>query len=137
ERRAAQRALATHMTDRLHGESERVRVETASSLLFEGGALDAIDERTLREMAEELPSSEHPATLLSGDGVPLSELLAATSLASSRREAREFVAKGAISLNGRRVGKECRITEQDLLPGGLLFLRRGKRSWHVAKWVRG
>ena len=134
ERRVAQRALAAHMTERLHGVSERVRVEAASAALFGDGVLEALDESTLDEMAKELPTTEHPVQQLSG-GIPVVDFLAATSLAISRREAREFVEKGAISLNGRRVSSDHRVSERDLLPGGLIFLRRGKKKWHAARWV--
>jgi tyrosyl-tRNA synthetase len=134
EKRVAQRALASHMTERLHGTAERRRVEAASEALFEGGALESLDEATLLEMAAELPHSDHDVALLAKDGLPLLDLLPATTLASSRREAREFLEKGAITLNGRRVGAGHRISGRDLLPGSVAFLRRGKRSWHAVRW---
>ena len=134
EKRVAQRALASHMTERLHGTAERRRVEAASEALFEGGALESLDEATLLEMAAELPHSDHDVALLAKDGLPLLDLLPATTLASSRREAREFLAKGAITLNGRRVGAGHRISSRDLLAGRVAFLRRGKRSWHAVRW---
>lgn len=134
ERRIAQRTLASHMTDRLHGTTERVRVEAASDALFGDGALEDLGEKTLTEMAAELPRSDHETGLLSSEGMLLVDLLPLTSLASSRREARELVEKGAISLNGRRVGVGHRLSDEDLLPGGMTFLRRGKKSWHAARW---
>jgi tyrosyl-tRNA synthetase len=137
EKRSAQRALARHMTGLLHGDAERARVEAASETLFGEGAIDALDEATLGEMADELPHSEHDPALLSCEGVPLVELLPTTSLATSRRQAREFLEQGAIALNGRRVAAGYRVTSSDLLPGGLLFLRRGKRNWHAIRWRAG
>jgi len=134
ERRIAQRALAAHMTERVHGVGERVRVEAASAALFGDGVLESLDESTLDEMAKELPTSEHPVQQLSG-GIPVVDFLVATSLATSRREAREFVEKGAVSLNGRRVSPAHRVSERDLLQGGLIFLRRGKKKWHAARCV--
>jgi tyrosyl-tRNA synthetase len=134
DRRIAQRALAAHMTERVHGVGERVRVEEASAALFGDGALESLDESILVEMAKELPSSEHSVQQLSG-GLPVVDFLAATSLATSRREAREFVEKGAVSLNGRRISPDHRVSERDLLPGGLIFLRRGKKKWHAARWI--
>ena len=137
EKRVAQRALAAHVTDLIHGPAERARVEAASRVLFdEGGRLEDLDPATLRELADELPRSDHELSALEGEGLPLAELLAGTTLATSRRQAREFLEQGAIWLNGRRIPSGYRVTSRDLLPGGLLFLRRGKRSWHVTRWGR-
>jgi len=54
---------------------------------------------------------------------------------SSKREARQMLESGAISLNGARVGLEHRLTERDLLHGSVSLLRRGKKNWHVARWL--
>jgi len=136
EKRMAQRALAGHMTELLHGSAERARVEAASDALFGDGALESLDEVTLKEMAAELPHSDHDAALLTSEGLPLVELLSETSLVSSRRQAREFLEQGAVSINGRRIAAGYRMSERDLLPGGLIFLRRGKRSWHATHWLK-
>ena len=132
--RVAQRALARHMTARLHGEAERARVEAASDALFGHGELAELDEATLREMAAELPCSDHAASRLSGDGCPLVEVLPETTLATSKREAREFLDRGAIWVNGRRPEGSHRLRLGDLLPGGYVFLRRGKKLWHATRW---
>lgn len=136
EKRSAQRALAAHMTERLHGAAERRRVEAASEAVFGGGDLASLDEATLAEVAEELPHSDHDAALLAGAGLPLVDVLSRTPLATSRREAREFLEKGAITLNGRRVDAGQRLSERDLLGGRMAFLRRGRKSWHATRWVR-
>ncbi len=137
EKRQAQRALARHMTALLHGDAERARVEAASEALFGDGVLEALDGATLREMAAELAHTQHDLSLLAGDGVPLLDLLPQTPLASSRRQAREFLEQGAIALNGHRVAADRRASTGDLLAGGLMFLRRGKKSWHVTRWENG
>jgi tyrosyl-tRNA synthetase len=132
--RIAQRALARELTERLHGESERARVEAASDALFGRGDLESLDEATLREVFADVPHSEHAAGALAGEGVALHELLAQTSLAASRREAREFLERGAVAVNGRRADPERRLTRADLLPGRLVLLRRGKKQWHATRW---
>jgi tyrosyl-tRNA synthetase len=133
--RPAQRLLARHLTDRLHGEAERRRVESASEALFGRGDVRALDAQTLREIAAEVPHSDHGAAQLDGEGVALAELLAETTLAGSRREARELLGAGAIAVNGERVGADRRVRKGDLIGDGLVFLRRGKRQWHVARWI--
>jgi tyrosyl-tRNA synthetase len=132
--RVAQKALARHVTTRLHGEAEAERVEAASEALFGQGDLRRLDTVTLDEMAAELPRSEHAASRLAGDGCPLVELLPETTLASSKREAREFLDRGAIWVNGQRLEGSQTLRSSDLLPGGFAFLRRGKKFWHATRW---
>jgi tyrosyl-tRNA synthetase len=132
--RIAQRALAAHMTERIHGRDERVRVEAASEALFGDGDLRALDAAILAQVVAELPSSTHTGSALSGGGMSLVDLLPQTSLAASKREAREFLARGAIWVNGERVGSERRLTRADLIAGGLVLLRRGKKHWHATRW---
>jgi len=132
--RVAHRALADHMTAMLHGESEQQRAAEAASALFSGD-VSGLDERTLGEVFEGVPSSEHPKSALSGDGMSLVELLPETTLARSKREAREFLGSGAVSVNGRKVEADARVTSADPLHGTTILLRRGKKSWHVTRWV--
>ncbi|MBS1105190.1 MAG: tyrS [Deltaproteobacteria bacterium] len=133
--RLAQRTLARHMTERLHGESERRRVEAAADALFGRGDVRALDSATLAEVAAEIPHTQHDVGALVDPGFSLVDLLPATSLAASRREAREFLSSGAISVNGQRVPEDRRLTRGDLLPGALVLLRRGRRQWHASRWV--
>ena len=56
-------------------------------------------------------------------------------LAKSNREAREFLSGGSVSVNGEKVDNERVLTPADLLPGGVILLRRGKKAWHVARFA--
>jgi tyrosyl-tRNA synthetase len=135
--RVAQRSLAAHLTDRVHGESERRRVEIASEALFGRGDVRSLDAATLDEIAAELPATDHSLALLEGDGLALTELVSSTALASSKREARDLVAAGAIAVNGQRCPAGRRIRRNDLVGNGRIFLRRGKRQWHATSWTLG
>ncbi len=132
--RHAQRELAGHMTAMVHGRSELDRAIAASKALFSGD-VRGLDEQTLNEVFAEAPSTEHSCALLEGDGLELVELLPETSLAKSKREAREFLGNGAVSVNGEKVAAEYRLTTSDLLHGTLLLLRRGKKNWHATRWM--
>jgi tyrosyl-tRNA synthetase len=130
--RLAHRALARHMTELLHGEAERGLAEAAAQALFSGD-IAALPEPILTEVFASIPASDHDKTQLAA-GVSLVELLAATSLVKSKREAREFLQSGSVSLNGRKVGPDDKATSADLLHGSLIALRRGKKSWHLTRW---
>jgi len=82
----------------------------------------------------ELPQSVEPRASLAGKGASLVDVLPRTTLASSKREAREFLRTGAVSVNGRRAEEAARLGEPDLLAGGVVLLRRGKKLWHATLW---
>jgi len=133
QKRAAHKALAAAMTEIVHGVSERERAERASEALFSGD-VRGLDERTLTEVFADVPSTDHARSELAGEGVSLVDLIATTTLATSKREARQFLQTGAIAVNGERATPEHRLRESDLLYGARILLRRGKRQWHATRW---
>ncbi len=130
--RTAHHALAQHMTERLHGADAAAQAEHAGKALFTGN-VGELDLSTLEEVFAEAPSSEHAKSQLQ-EGVPLVDLLPDTTLAKSKREAREFLTNGSISVNGQRVEANALLTESDLLHGAVALLRRGKKTWHATRW---
>lgn len=133
-KREAHRALARHMTTMLHGESATREAEAAAQALFSGDVA-GLPRGTLEEIFASVPSSEHRLDELAGDGVPIADLLPLTTLCKSKREAREHLQAGAVSVNGRVVGVDDRLTREMLLHGSVAALRRGKKSWHVMRWT--
>ena len=132
--RPAQRALAQHMTELVHGAAAVNSVEHAAMALFGQGDVRALDETLLREVFADVPHSTHNKDLLDGAGTSLLELLVNTSLAQSKREAREFLHNNAIAVNGEKAKPEYQLSSADLLHGHTILLRRGKKSWHATKW---
>ncbi|MFG0275503.1 MAG: tyrosine--tRNA ligase [Phycisphaerales bacterium] len=131
--RAAQKALAREATLLLHGEAGLREAEATTSALFTG-EVKALSEQQLRDAFAGAPSSVHAAASL-GAGVPLLDVLAETTLVKSRREAKEFLASGAVSVNGEKAAPDRTLTTADLLAGGVILLRRGKKQWHLARWA--
>ena len=126
--RAAQRRLADEVVALVHGAEEVVRVQAASAALFGGGALDALDEPTLRAALAEAPSVQ-----VSGPPRPLVDLLA-EGLALSKSEVRRAVRDGGAYLNNAKITDEAALpAETDWLHGRFLVLRRGKRSVMVVE----
>lgn len=132
--RELQRTLAREATTILHGEAAAEQAENAGKALFSGEIAD-LDERTLREVLKDVPSSERDRAGLTGEGADPVALLKDCGLASSNREAREFIANGSVSVNGRKLGEGERLTEADLLHGSLTAIRRGKKNWRLVRWV--
>ncbi len=122
--RTAARKLAEELTTLVHGPEETARVVAASAALFGQGELRELDAATLGAALEEAPHVE-----LEGALPTVTELLVATGLCASKSAARRAVDEGGAYLNnGRLIDAEAVPVEDDLLAGGWLVLRRGKRS---------
>jgi tyrosyl-tRNA synthetase len=127
--RAGQRALAEHVTTLVHGEEATHRVIAASRALFGQADLWDVDPQTLADAVREVPHAE--VRLPSdADGLPpVVDLLALTGIVPSKSAARRAIAEGGAYLNNRKVTSEDAVpAPDDLLPGGYLILRRGKRT---------
>jgi tyrosyl-tRNA synthetase len=133
-KREAQRRLAREMTALVHGQDELRAAELASEALFRGD-VRALDEKLLDEVLADVPHSEHARALLDGEGVPLLDLLQQTTLVASKREARQFLESGAVAVNGQKASLAQRLTRADLVHDKAILLKRGKKSWHLTKWV--
>ena len=134
--RIAQRALAAEVTRMMHGVDELSRVEAAAEALF-GGSVRDLEEDMLDAVFADVGSSDHSRVALDG-GVSLAEILPQTGLAKSRREAREFLKAGSVSINGEKISGDIAVerllASTDLLHGRTILLRRGKKAWHCTRW---
>lgn len=132
-RRYAQKVLAKHAVTLRYGEGEAQGAMQAAEALFSGGVA-SLGLEALESVIADAPSINHPRAMLAG-GVPLLDLLIAAGLASSKREAREFLAAGAIRVNGTQHDGSQPITTGDLLHDRLTVLKRGKKKQAVVRWV--
>jgi tyrosyl-tRNA synthetase len=128
--RAGQKALAREVTTLVHGAEETARIQAASAALFGTGELRALPEATLAAALAEAGATEVGPSGADGELPTVTELLVATGLVESRGAARRTVSEGGAYLNNERVtDAEARPAAADLLPGGWLVLRRGKKSF--------
>jgi len=132
--RGAQHRLAEDVTSAVHGSEELKRVQAATGALFGKGNLRDLDANMLRDVFADVPSSNHPKASLEAEGLPLADLLPETTLAKSKREAREYLKNGAISINGEKATPDTRLTTTDLLHGQTILIKRGKKLWHATQW---
>jgi tyrosyl-tRNA synthetase len=131
--RFAHRALAAHVTELVHGAEARQQAEAAARALFSGD-VSSLPEASLAEVFANAPSTEHVRASLEGEGLLLVDLLVEAGVAKSKRESREFLSSGAVSINGQRMAPDARLTSRDLLHGSTALIRRGKKTWHVTRW---
>lgn len=123
--RAAQRALAEDVTTLVHGPAETRRVVEASAALFGGGDLRALDADTLDAAMTEAPTGQ----VALAQQPTIVDLLVAGGLVGSRAAARRAVREGGAYVNNERVAAEdWRPGTADVLPGGWIVVRRGRRN---------
>jgi tyrosyl-tRNA synthetase len=135
EAREAQQALATEVTELVHGTDAAARAAQASEALFGHGDLASLDPSTLEAAFADLPRASVPAS----NGIPsVLDLLVASGLSDSRGAARRVVSEGGAYVNNERVSDPASVPDRaQLLAGRWLLLRRGKRSLAVAEVTEG
>ena len=133
-KREAQRALARHMTELLHGPAERENAEAAAKALFTGD-IAHLPLATLEEALASAPATDHDKSQLEGPGLALVDLLAQTTLAKSKGEARTLLTQNSISVNGHKAAADARVTTATLLHGKIIAIRRGNKAWHITRWA--
>jgi tyrosyl-tRNA synthetase len=129
EERAAQRRLAHEVTEIVHGPEGVAAAERASTALF-GGDPTTMSESEIASVFADAPSSE--ASL---GGATLAELFADAFEGGSRGAARRTAGQGGAYVNNRQERDLDRpVTEQDLLAGRSLLLRKGRKRYHLVRF---
>jgi tyrosyl-tRNA synthetase len=128
--RKAQRVLAQEVTSLVHGEAETNRAIHLSNVLFSGD-IEGLSVSELEDVFQGVPStvvqSDHPRDVVS--------LLIAAGACPSKRQAREDITSGAISVNGRKVTDvERTFGLEDMIGGQYLVIRRGKKKYFLLKF---
>ena len=125
--RIAQKTLAREVTALVHGTEKAEAVEHVSEVLFGGIGYDKLTSKEFEVLAGELPVVEaHEST-------ELTDLLVSAGLASSKTEARRFLADSAVYINGSQFSSAKTTVEKDDLLHGYVVLRRGKNATALIK----
>ncbi len=127
EQRLAQKALAREIITDLHGAEEFGHAVEISEKLF-AGDFKSLSLRDIRAGMKNVPQVK----LTPG---PLADVLTAAKVCSSKREAREFIGNGAISLNGEVVKDAAyEVSPAMALEGEIVIIRRGKKKFYMGSF---
>ncbi len=128
--REAQKALAREVVTFLHGSAAYETALKITNALFKGNIRDLnADEQRDALNSMEKRSLQEPMDLAS--------MLVTTKIASSKREAREWIKSGSIQINGERVKEETlMIDPSHVLVDGMILVKRGKRNYYVVSLTR-
>jgi len=125
--RLAQKRLAEELTILVHGEEAYKEAIKITEALFSG----EIKDLTLQEIEVAFKEFSHTSI---DDEPMLVDLLLTIELASSKRQAREFIQNGAIQVNGEKVTDTNYIVQKDAAIGKTYtIVRKGKKTYALVK----
>ena len=107
----AQKALARGVTEVVHGREAAEAIENLTAMLFNRETdFTQFSEDEIIEFANYLPKETK--------GVGLVDALVKHGLAESKKKAREFIAQGAITINGEKVKDNIIISQTAIIKKG-------------------
>ncbi len=127
ELREAHKALAREIITFLHGEEEYEKAVNLAEHFFQNKFKDLS-----KKDIEDLFQGENIIEIEAGQNI--ADIVVALGAASSKREAREFIGNGAISVNGDKITDSNRIVDSSMfIEDTYLVLKRGKKNNYIGK----
>lgn len=128
--RKAQLRLAEEMTRLIHGQEALDQAIRISKALFSGD-LKTLTANEMKDAFKDVPSFE-----MEKEDKNIVDFIVDSGVSPSRRQAREDVTNGAISLNGERVTDTAyEVSAADRLDDAFAIVRRGKKNYKMVKFV--
>ena len=128
--RKAQLRLAEEMTRLIHGQEALDQAIRISKALFSGD-LKTLTANEMKDAFKDVPSFE-----MAKEDKNIVDFIVDSGVSPSRRQAREDVTNGAISLNGERVTDTAyEVSATDRLEDAFTIVRRGKKNYKMVKFV--
>jgi tyrosyl-tRNA synthetase len=125
ELREAHKRLAEEIITDLHGKDAYLEARKISESLF--------SEKITELTAEEIISSMKGVPTIHVDLNKIIDFLVDNKIVTSKREARELVSAGAISLNNKKVvDLEYIITSDETIENKVIIVKKGKKNYFLA-----
>jgi tyrosyl-tRNA synthetase len=117
--RIAQKALAKGVTEVVHGKEATEAIINLTEMLFDKNTdFTSFSEDEILEFSKYLPIEKK--------GVMLVDALVNNSLAESKKKAREYLAQGAITINGIKVSDDVELKQTAMI-------KKGKNKFLIVK----
>ena len=127
ELREAHKALAREIITFLHGKEEYEKAVDLANHLFNNKFKD-LSKRDIEDLFKGQEIKEVEA------GISLVELVNNMGIAKSKREAREFIEAGAISINGEKVTDLEKVIDKEMfIESTYIVVKRGKKNYYIGK----
>ncbi|MCP8858388.1 tyrosine--tRNA ligase [Latilactobacillus fuchuensis] len=128
EKREAQRRLAEEVTRFVHGQHELEGAQRITEVLFSGD-IKVLDVNEAEQAFQKAPTVE-----ITNEVKNIVEFLVDAKIESSKRQAREDVQNGAITVNGDRIRETtAEINPAANFDGKFVIVRRGKKKYFLAR----
>mgnify|MGYP000870035215 CR=1 FL=1 len=125
--RSAQKALAREVVTLVHGDKAYLQAVKLSEVLFSGN-IKELNSEEIGIGFKDVPSLE-----VSSD-VNIIDALVDVKAAVSKREAREFLKNGAVSINGETVRDfDFLVSKDKAIDQQFTVIRRGKKNYYLIK----
>lgn len=123
--REAHKILAREVITDIHGKEEYEKALKLSQVLFSGD-IKELTSKEIEEVFKGVPTYE------TEPGKTLIDILVESHAASSKREAREFINNGAITINGDVVKDENYLIDNSkAIDDKYIAIRRGKKKYYL------
>ena len=127
--RIAQKRLAEEVIKFIHGEESYNKALKITEALFSGD-IASLSESELKDAL----SGVQTETIT--EEMNIVDMLVNTKILSSKREAREFITSGAVSLNGNKITDINQIISADMfIDNTYVIIKRGKKNYYVGKKI--
>ena len=128
--RKAQIALGEEMTRLIHGQDALEQAVRISQALFSGN-LKELTAGEMKDAFKDVPSVE-----MTKETKNIVDFIVESGVSASKRQAREDVTNGAISINGEKVTDVAyEVGEADRLEDEFMIIRRGKKNYKMIKFL--
>ncbi|MFS7401482.1 tyrosine--tRNA ligase [Carnobacterium maltaromaticum] len=129
-KREAQKTLAREMTHFVHGQKALDEAEKITSALFTGDVKNLTADE-IEEGFKNMPTFEAPK-----EEKNIVDWLVELGIEPSKRQAREDITNGAISMNGEKVlSLEAIVSPSNSFDERFILIRKGKKNYSLVKLV--
>ena len=128
ELRLAQETLAKEVITFLHGENSYNHAKELSGILFSGD-VSKLSGKEIEEVFNGVPKFN----IESNENIL--DFLVKYGILTSKREAREFISSGSITLNGEKITDMDLIVTKDMaIENKYIIIRRGKKKYYLGNF---
>lgn len=125
--RIAQKKLAYEVTKDIHGLEAAEEALKMSNVLF-SGEVQTLNEKEIEELLGSLKVKVE-------EGIDLVDLLIKVGAATSKTQARTFIAQNSVLVNGQKIADPNKTFGiADAMFSKYLIIRRGKKNWYLAEF---
>ena len=126
--RIAQKIIAEQVITDLHGKEEYEKALKTTEILFSGNIRE-LDKNDIEKVFNNVDNFEIK------EEQNVVDMLVNTTICSSKREAREFLTTGSITINGEKITDlDFNITKEFAIDNKYVVVRRGKKKYYLVKF---